>query len=205
MSQVKTTNPKQARPKNPPLLHWGQYYHIYNRGVNRESIFIEERNYNYFLMLYAKHIYPIANTFAYCLLGNHFHFLLQLKEAEEVGVRKDPSQYFSNLFNSYAKTINNTYGRTGSLFQRPFGRMLIESDAYFSQLIPYIHQNPQKHGFVDDYRVWPYSSYQAIVGTKETKIDRENVLDWFGGVDAFQAAHAIKLEMENFSHLMGDD
>lgn len=205
MSQSKTTTLRRSKPQKPPTLHWGQYYHIYNRGVNRENIFIEERNYNYFLALYARHIYPIAHTFAYCLLANHFHFLVQLKEADEIRNRKDASQYFSNFFNAYAKTINKNYGRTGSLFQRPFGRILVENDAYFTRLILYIHQNPQKHGFVDDFRVWPFSSYQAISGTQGTKLDRENVLDWFGGIDAFQASHVVELEMENFSHLIGED
>ena len=65
-----------------PLLP-GVYYHIYNRGNNREDLFIEKRNYPYFLSLYAKHIEPVADTFAYCLLRNHFHFSLRIKTEEE--------------------------------------------------------------------------------------------------------------------------
>ena len=61
-------------PSPPPLAYDG-YYHIYNRGNNRENIFKETRNYRYFLTLYAKHIEPVADTFAYCLLPNHFHWL----------------------------------------------------------------------------------------------------------------------------------
>ena len=52
-------------------LESGKYYHIYNRGINSENIFKENRNHEYFLMLYAKHIDPIAETFAWCLLKNH--------------------------------------------------------------------------------------------------------------------------------------
>jgi putative transposase len=65
---------------NPAPLQHGSYYHIYNRGVNRENLFVEERNYRYFLQLYASHIEPIAETYAYCLLRNHFHFLVQIKD-----------------------------------------------------------------------------------------------------------------------------
>ena len=61
-------------------LEPGTYYHIYNRGVNRENIFREERNYAYFLRLYSKHITPVAETFAYCLLRNHFHLLVRVRE-----------------------------------------------------------------------------------------------------------------------------
>ena len=60
----------------------GHYYHIYNRGNNREDIFIQERNYRYFLRLYAKHIEPMADTYAYCLLRNHFHFLVRIKDLD---------------------------------------------------------------------------------------------------------------------------
>jgi REP element-mobilizing transposase RayT len=69
---------------NPIPLQHGKYYHIYNRGNNRENIFFEERNYRYFLQLYAKYIQPIADTYAYCLLYNHFHVLVRIKSIEEL-------------------------------------------------------------------------------------------------------------------------
>ena len=74
---------------------------------------------------------------------------------------KRPSQQFGNLFNAYAKAINRAYGRTGSLFENPFGRVLVASDAHMSRVIAYIHQNPQKHGFVQVFCEWPYSSYHV--------------------------------------------
>ncbi|TEU21989.1 MAG: hypothetical protein E3J21_00945, partial [Anaerolineales bacterium] len=130
-------------PKPVPL-QYGKYYHIFNRGNNRENIFIEERNYRYFLKLYAKHIVPMADTYAYCLLRNHFHFLVRIKTMEEqelTGLQdlsalpRKPSQHFSNLLNAYARAFNKAYQRTGALFQRPFGRIEITSDAYFVQLV----------------------------------------------------------------------
>jgi len=145
----------------PVPLQYGKYYHIYNRGNNRENIFIEKRNYRYFLELYAKYIEPIADTYVYCLLRNHFHFLVRIKDLTGFPkpVRsKNPSQPFSNFFNAYAKAFNKAYDRTGTLFQRPFGRIKVTSDAHFIWLVIYIHQNPRKHGFVDDFRIWPHSS-----------------------------------------------
>jgi REP element-mobilizing transposase RayT len=65
-----------------PLIP-GCYYHIYNRGNNGENIFREERNYRYFLQLYVKYIVPIAVTYAYCLLANHFHLLVRIKTEDE--------------------------------------------------------------------------------------------------------------------------
>ena len=61
-----------------PLLY-DTYYHIYNRGTNGENIFVQERNYEHFLKLYEKHILPVADTFAYCLLRNHFHISVRIK------------------------------------------------------------------------------------------------------------------------------
>ncbi|HOG46439.1 MAG TPA: hypothetical protein PLJ35_00870 [Anaerolineae bacterium] len=62
-------------------LEPGKYYHVYSRGNNRENIFLEERNYAYCLKLYACHIEPVAETFAYCLMRNHFHVLVRVREA----------------------------------------------------------------------------------------------------------------------------
>ncbi|TEU12886.1 MAG: transposase [Anaerolineales bacterium] len=200
-------------PKPVPL-QYGKYYHIFNRGNSQENIFIEERNYCYFLKLYARHIMPVADTYAYCLLRNHFHFLVRIKTVEEPdltgfgnlsGLPRKPSQPFSNLFNAYAKAFNKTYHRTGTLFQRPFGRIEVTSDSYFMQLVTYIHQNPQKHGFVSDFRTWPYSSYQALLSTKPTRLQRDDVLAWFQGVDHFEDVHRYEVDERKIAPLVPDD
>ena len=60
-------------------LQFNQYYHLYNRGNNKEALFKEGRNYYYFLDLYKKYIYPMADLYAYCLLPTHFHFIIRIK------------------------------------------------------------------------------------------------------------------------------
>ncbi len=186
----------------PTALIPGEYYHIYNRGNNRENIFIEEKNYHYFMKLYAHHIEPVAQNYAYCLLRNHFHFLVRIKEKP---LPRPPSQAFSNLFNAYARAFNKMYARSGALFQRPFGRIRIESDVHFRVLVPYIHQNPQKHGFVDDFRDWPFSSYQALLSEKPTSLERQDVFAWFEHQDGFLDIHqSLVTEME-VDGLVSDD
>jgi putative transposase len=202
-----------------PLMH-GQTYHIYNRGIDRGRLFVEERNYRYFLKLYASHVAPMVDTFAYCLLPNHFHLLVRIKEVEELldlsgfqnltgrelpGDLKSPSQHFSNLFNAYAKAINKAYDRTGALFQRPFGRIPVSSDAYFVQLVLYIHHNPQKHGLVDDFRTWPYSSYGAHCSQKPTRLARDEVLSWFDGGAGFRGMHQQEADLRLLAPLVGED
>jgi len=179
---------------HPKPLEYGETYHIYNRGIDRGTLFFEDRNYRHFLRLYAQHVTPIADTFAYCLLPNHFHFLVRIKEQGDLSGLPNltglvPSKRFSNLFNAYTKAVNKAYGRSGSLFQRPFGRSRVADDAYFARLVVYIHHNPQKHGLIDDYRHWVYSSYGALAGSRATQLQRDEVLGWFGGRDSMLRIH----------------
>ena len=186
----------------PSPLQPDTYYHVYNRGTNRENIFYEERNYTHFLKLYAHHIEPVAETFAYCLLRNHFHLLIKVKSEVEVedpkvfrkhsgsGLPRSASQKFSDFFNAYAKAINQAYSRTGSLFQHPFGRIPVTSDRQFWSVIAYIHQNPQKHNFVDDFREWKWSSYATFLTEKPTRLRRTEVLEWFSGRERYEELHS---------------
>ncbi|RYZ52463.1 MAG: transposase [Chitinophagaceae bacterium] len=106
----------------------GHYYHLYNRGNNREDIFPGPENYPYFLQLWLKHIHPIAETFVYALMKNHFHALVFIRPLFDLLLlpamtvkANDPDplshklpRRFSDLFNAYAKAINKRYSRTGS-------------------------------------------------------------------------------------------
>lgn len=199
--------------KNTQQLQPDMFYHIYNRGNNKETIFKEARNYAYFLKLFQKYISSIADTYAYCLLGNHFYFLIRTRGEDEIreniyvkgvlaGGNRTPltlegestskliSKQFAKLFNSYTQAINKSYGRTGSLFENPFRRIPVENDEYLSRLIAYIHHNPQKHGLVDDFKKYPYSSYHThLLLEKPTKLKREEVLKWFGNVNEYEAFH----------------
>ena len=154
-----------------PLIH-GKYYHIYNRGINSDTLFKEKRNYEYFLKLYNDHIEPIAETFAWCLMKNHFHFLIRINNADELSLKKkiEPSQSFSNLFNAYTKAYNKSYNRHGPMFERPFKRKMISNESYFQNLIAYIHNNPVHHAICEHPLNYPWSSYITCVSEKKTKL-----------------------------------
>lgn len=164
----------------------GKYYHVYNRGNNRETIFKESINYSYFLELWSKYITPIAETVCYNLLPNHFHFFIRLltKEELEEGIAKvqdpnpkqlkrlqrvliKPEQHFSNFFNAYAKAMNKRHFRVGSLFQKRFKRKEIDSGIYFTVLVAYILTNAIKHGISDNLHEYPWSSYQHLLDAGE--------------------------------------
>jgi len=183
---------------SPEALYYDSIYHIFNRGVNRQNIFFEPINYLYFLNLYTRFLTDYFDTYAYCLLKNHFHLLIRVKDENEITAifQKNetwksnikpptPSKRISDFFNAYAKGINTRYERTGSLFQHPFGRKIISSDTSLWAVIAYIHQNPQKHCFVDDFREWPYSSYQELTCNGPSFIDKDVILDLFGGLEGY--------------------
>ena len=99
-------------PTNPSPLAFGTFYHIYNRGNNRENVFLQELNYDYFMELWWKHTHRIAETYAYCLLKNHFHATVFTKYEEDfstdlTGLKlKEPSRHFANFFNAYTRGVN---------------------------------------------------------------------------------------------------
>ena len=179
-------------------LEAGYYYHIFNRGNNKENIFKEEINYFYFLQLVKKHLIPVCNIYAYCLLPNHFHILLKIKETEYLPdlyrLRKSKiHQPFSNLFNAYSKAVNKKYSRTGSLFQEHLHRVKINSKEYFKQLILYIHLNPEKHGLTEDYSKYKHSSYQSyVINAYANWLARSEVINCFVDQDNFIYCHQQK-------------
>jgi len=174
-----------------PPLEPECYYHIYNRGINGEDLFKEERNYFYFKTLLITHILPCADVFAYCLLKNHFHMCIQVKKETFSQSSIKVSKNFSNFFNAYTKTINKNYKRTGSLFETPFKRKRLTSDSYITQLIYYVHANSQKHGFLNDFKEYPYSSYEDILNADATIINCKEVMRWFGGPEFFVKYHEL--------------
>jgi putative transposase len=172
----------------------GQYYHVYNRGNNGEDIFIEEKNYNYFLEKLKKYISPIADVYAYCLLKNHFHIVLRIKDKINLPEKFKEKIHlpFSNLFNSYSKSINKAYDRTGSLFQEHLQRNRIENEEYLRQLILYVHLNPVKHKFSKDFQSYRHSSYRSYLSDKQSSIDREFILELFNDLENFIFCHDEK-------------
>ena len=181
----------------------GKYYHIYNRGINSGILFKEKTNYEHFLKLYDFHINPIAETYAWCLMKNHFHFLIRIKEENEITSENKilPSQSFSNLFNAYTKAFNKSYNRHGSLFERPFRRKLINHERYFQNLITYIHNNPVHHQICDHPLEYSWSSYLTCISEKPTKLMRDDVIRIFENIENFTYIHEQKdnyFSIENF-------
>lgn len=170
-------------------LESGYYYHIFNQGNNKGNIFFEDRNYSYFLTLLKKYISALTEVYAYCLLPNHFHLLLRINDNAE---GKNCSQAFSNFFNAYAKAINKSYRRSGSLFRRKFSRIKIENEDYLRKLILYIHTNAQHHGIAERFEDYPHSSYHSYFSNGKTSISKSYILNLFDSIENFRVVHRIK-------------
>ncbi len=168
----------------------GKYYHIYTHANGSENLFREEENYRYFLQRFRKFIPPIAHTLAYCLMPNHLHLLVQIKNESslaealkelkknkttgltgiknrsDLSLEKLPGLtvcLFSHLFNAYSMAYNKMCKRMGSLFTRSFNRKEILSDQQLTTVIRYIHPNPVSHGFAKHPGEWPWSSYTTLL------------------------------------------
>ena len=199
---------------NPIPFENGKYYHIYNRGNNGIDLFYEIENYNHFLRLYEKYIDPIAETFAWCLMKNHFHILVYIKETNEIDTTKleysstdkpktvNASKQFSNLFNAYTHAMNKRYKRTGSLFEKNFKRKVVTSENYFQKLIFYIHNNPVHHRFTENIVEYPWTSYGTIISTKNTKLQRCRVIASFNDVENFKYYHSTNQNLDEIEDLI---
>jgi len=167
----------------------GAYYHIYNRGVNRKKIFFEDRNYVFFLFNIERYIFSLADLAAYCLMPNHYHLLIYIRETSEVTsevrltseVTSEVSRAMMRLSVSYTKTINLRYDRVGPLFQGAFQAKYVETGPYLSHLIGYIHLNPVTSELVDNPEDWLYSSFRDYMDFDPQEIKHRNSFENLGG------------------------
>lgn len=160
--------------KRPEYLP-GQYYHLYNRGAHKVSIFREADNYLFVLRKLKAYCASLdLAPIAYCLLPNHYHLLIRQDGAHPAGLLPQ------RVFNSYSKAYNKRYGHSGTLFEGSHRAAAVENEAYLSHLCRYLHANPVIHGLVDDPAAWPYSNYLEWIGEREgTLVDRDFVRSWF--------------------------
>jgi putative transposase len=155
-------------------INTNEIYHVYNQGNNRERVFYSDENYLKFIYLYRKLVWPHCDTLAYCLMPNHFHFLIHCNEKsvvpKEAGNNKLTN--FTNglrlLQSSYTQYLNPLQQRSGSLFRQ---RVKIKSTSagennYHTVAFQYIHQNPFVAGLVKKMEDWPFSSYQDYAGLR---------------------------------------
>lgn len=221
-------------------LEPGFYYHLFNRGNNKQRTFYKEKNYGYFLQKYAGYMEGYLDTFAYCLLPNHFHLLVRVKDLTTILAQavvdftlinektwqqwdlkvagfEFPSKQKVALkailkmdlpiempmrigtwavsekarrwLMGYAKAINKQEDLTGSLFQKKFRRIQVTDMDYLKYLVWYVHNNPVHHNIFHSLQDYAHSSYKSFLSKQVTRLKRQEVLQWYGGLKAFIKFH----------------
>lgn len=151
----------------------GHFYRIYNRSVADNLLFIEEKNYHFFLSKIKKYLLVTAEVLAYCLMPNHYHLIIQLKNTEL-------SRSMQLLAMSYATAVNKMYQRSGHVFHGRYQIKHITDQIYLDHLSKYIHLNPSSAGLVVKPEDWEFSSYREYIRLR--KLDFTNpmiILDQF--------------------------
>ena len=153
-------------------------YHVYNRGNNRQPIFFSRENYLFFLKKVRKHLLPCCEILAYCLMPNHFHFLIKTDErtmAEVARSNRDIaitafSKGLRTLLSSYTQAIQKQENISGSLFQQKTKHKQANSEwsweDYTLVCFRYILQNPVSAGIVAHPADWEFSSYRDLAGLR---------------------------------------
>ena len=139
----------------------GAYYHITSRGNERKSIYRNKGDRRSFL-LYLKSAYLRygAVIHAYCLMDNHYHILLETP-------RGNLSQIMRHINGAYTTRFNIKHKRKGHLFQGRYKAILVDADAYLTELSRYIHLNPVRAGMIDMPEKYSWSSYRYYIGKKK--------------------------------------
>ena len=195
-----------------------KFYHIFNHAVGNENFFKCDDNYNFFIKKYIEYINPIANTYSFVLMPNHFHYLIEIKDRKNIYLRylelelkkeipnvktekeldyeKFAMQQFSNFFNSYTKSFNKKYNRRGALFIDYLKRDEIKDEVHLKNIVLYIHQNPIHHKFCKRIDEWKYSSYKTILSNSFSHLQRDVVIKWFGDLENFIFMHTTLKNLE---------
>ena len=177
----------------------GGFYHIYNRGVDKRTIFKDEMDYKMFLSYLKNYLsspdskqvgpaqrpirpsnmHETIQLICYALMPNHFHLLI--RQNTKFGI----VSFMRRISNAYTKYFNERYGRVGPLFQGKYKGVLVTEDPYLLHLTRYIHLNPVGHGVLNgqnrsDLQSYPYSSYGEYLGKRKTGwIYPEGILSFF--------------------------
>lgn len=185
-----------------PLLP-NKVYHIFTHAVSHTNLFFNQGNYEFLLKRWKEISQGSFNTFAYCLMNNHFHLCVHtlpqpvanhdqlIDMVRHQNSVTHHSKKINNFLSSYTLALNKQQNRRGALFRSRFGRIEVKTPQYFCDLICYIHHNPIHHFGYEDYKDWAYSSYKSFLTSSDDNcVKKDVVINRFGGVEWFGKYHS---------------
>lgn len=168
------------------------FYHLYNRGVAKQNIFLDDQDYKVFLSYLKtylcapaqteaeapsrklKNFFSLIKLLAYCLMPNHFHLLIWQKEIDGI------SSFMHSLLTKYSLYFNRKYQRVGPVFQGKLKGVTVQTENQFLYLSKYIHRNPLDLTSRPGLEVYSYSSYRNYLGViNQTWVDTSDILSYF--------------------------
>lgn len=176
-------------PASTPL------YHIYLGANHPADLFTTPDDYRDFLAAYAHYGEGVLETYAYCLLPNHFHLFVGLTASTA------PDGILALLFNAFATAA----GRPDRLPRTPLLAVPVRDPANCTPLVRYIHQNPTLHGYAANFRLWNWSSYRAILSDRPSRVAVDTVLTWFHGPAWFEDMHWTVQDETQIGYLIRED
>lgn len=170
-------------PRGARFVFQNAFYHVFNRGINKQQIFLSKDDYQFFqkkLASLKKHY--DHSVYAYCLMPNHFHISIQTRKISI-------SKIMSSLTTSYSMYFNHKYNHFGPVFQNRFKSILIENDLYFIKLSQYIYLNPVKAGLVLDPAKYDFSSIREALSREPLSVLDENIVRLIGETKGSQKSY----------------
>lgn len=196
----------------------GEYYHIYNRGVDKRKVFLRRGHYIRFLqtihnllttgeshpnpILLEKYDQSLAfagklSFICYCLMPNHYHFLIRQLQDHAI------SDFMHHLNTSYTKYFNFNNERTGRLFEYTFKAIHVETEEQLLHLSRYIHLNPLMANLTNDLKKYPWSSYPDYIGIRNGKLCRkEEILQLLSSRNAEEAYEQFVLDQADYARTL---
>ena len=185
------------------------YYHVYNRGVAKQKVFLDEQDYKVFLSYLKVYLSPLdkndktfpshklKNYFesikllAYCLMPNHFHFLIWQKEVDTL------TSFMRAVMIKYSMFFNKKYHRVGPVFQGKFKAVAIFNEPQFIYLSKYIHRNSFDLTSGSEPEVYQYSSYRNYLGViNQLWVDPSGILSYFSKTKLANSYKAFVEELD---------
>lgn len=170
-----------------PRIHYpGAVYHVVSRGVDGMDVFVDDLDRELFLATLERvRLDAGARIIAFCLMGNHFHLVIQVADIPL-------SEIMQRLLTSYVTGFNRRHKRTGHLFQSRYTPKICADEAYLLTVINYVHQNPVRAGFVKNARDWRWSSVHQFAddGSGED----------FTGFDPWEGSTSEKISLQRAEH-----
>jgi putative transposase len=189
-------------------------YHVYNRGNNKTRIFFSPENYLFLLKKISKEWQQYCDLFCYCLMPNHFHFMLSPNEegCQNIFLKGQPSHLqllsktIGKTLSSYTQAINLRNNTVGNLFQKKTKAKCItetqyhlfnrSATDYLINCFLYIHNNPLDAMIVKDLKEWPYSSWPDYYGFRNGSLCNRNLAMERIGLSLNDFNPLIKVEPE---------